>query len=229
MSRLRFALVLLLLGVLIAPAAARQDPATVRRAVEDFLGVHIKGLPGQASFTVGNIEADNNLVPCPVMDAALPAGSRAWGKTSVQVRCRMDGGWTLYVPVQIRLMGEYLVAARPLTQGQVVSADDLLIQNGDLAELPAGVLTDPQQAVGRSAAVGMIAGRPLRSTMLREPMAIQQGQSVKLVSRGPGFQVAAEGRALNSAAEGQVAQARVASGRTLSGIARSGGTIELSP
>jgi flagella basal body P-ring formation protein FlgA len=91
------------------------------------------------------------------------------------------------------------------------------------------VITDAQQAVGRVVAIGMTAGRPLRSDMLRQPLAIQQGQNVKLVTRGAGFRVATEGRALNSAADGQLAQARVHSGQTLSGIARTGGLIEIAP
>jgi flagellar basal body P-ring formation protein FlgA len=105
----------------------------------------------------------------------------------------------------------------------------LLRQSGDLAALPAGILTERQQAVGKTVAIGMTSGRPLRSDMLRPPMAIQQGQSVRLVTRGAGFRVATEGRALNSATDGQLAQARVHSGQTLSGIARAGGVIEIAP
>lgn len=223
------ALLLLALGASAAPAGARQDPATVREAVREFLAVQTKGLPGDASFIVGAIDPNNNLAPCPAMEASMPAGSRAWGRTTVQVRCQAEGAWSLYVPVQIKVMAEYLVAARPLAQGQLVSAEDLLRQRGDLAELPAGILTDAKQAVGKTVAVGMTAGRPLRSDMLRQPLAVQQGQNVKLVSRGAGFRVATEGRALNSAADGQVAQARVHNGQTLSGIARAGGVIDIAP
>jgi flagella basal body P-ring formation protein FlgA len=48
-----------------------------------------------------------------------------------------------------------------------------------------------------------------------------------VVSRGPGFLVTAEGKAVANAADGQVAQARLTSGQTLSGIARSGGVVEI--
>ncbi len=172
---------------------ARQDPAAVHQAVQDFLAVQIKGLPVGTSFSVGSIDPNNNLAPCPVLEASMPARNRAWGKTTVQVRCQTEGAWSLYVPVQIKVMGEYLIAARPLTQGQVVSEQDLLWQSGDLAELPAGILTERQQAIGKTVAIGTTSGRPLRSDMLRQPLAIQQGQNVKLVTRGAGFRVATEG------------------------------------
>jgi flagella basal body P-ring formation protein FlgA len=63
--------------------------------------------------------------------------------------------------------------------------------------------------------------------MLRQQPSVQQGQNVRLVSRGPGFQVSAEGRALNTAADGQVAQVRTSTGQTISGIARTGGVVEV--
>jgi flagella basal body P-ring formation protein FlgA len=50
---------------------------------------------------------------------------------------------------------------------------------------------------------------------------------VKLVSEGPGFRVSAEGRALGNAADGQLVQVRAPSGQTVSGIARSGGIVEV--
>jgi flagella basal body P-ring formation protein FlgA len=210
-----------------APAVARQDPAPVRQAVEEFLRVQTRGLPGAASFSVGTIDPQNNLVACPALGAFMPPGARPWGRTTVGVRCLVEGGWSLYVPVTVKVMGEYLVSARPLAQGQMIGDSDILTQSGDLAELPAGILTDPAQAVGKTVSMGVTSGRPLRSDMLRRPLFVQQGQSVKVLSRGAGFQVATDGRALNNAASGQVAQVRTANGQTVSGIARSNGVVEV--
>jgi flagella basal body P-ring formation protein FlgA len=63
--------------------------------------------------------------------------------------------------------------------------------------------------------------------MLQQSLVVQQGQSVKVVSRGAGFQVANEGKALNNAAAGQVAQVRLGSGQVVSGIARASGVVEI--
>ena len=223
------ALAVIYLALCSLPAAARQDPQPVRRAIEEFLRVQIKGLPGQASFSIGSLEALNNLTPCPVIDVALPAGARAWGRTSVVVRCQAENVWSIYVPVQVRVIGEYLLTARALSQGQVVVEADLARIRGDLTDLPAGVLTDAVQALGKVVAQSVTSGRPLRADMLRQVLVVQAGQSVKLTSSGPGFQVSgAEGRALANAAEGQVVQVRLVSGRIISGIARTGGAVEVS-
>ena len=71
------------------------------------------------------------------------------------------------------------------------------------------------------------AGRPLRPEMLRQPMAVLSGQTVKVVGTGTGFQVTNEGRAMGNAAVGQVAQVRLNSGQVVSGIVRADGAIEI--
>lgn len=218
---------LLLAAFLASPCLARQEPAPVKKAVEDYLRVQTQGLPGQVSFSVGVIEPNNNLAPCSALEVSQPPGSRIWGHTNVSVRCAQEGGWSMFVPVTIRVFADYLVTARPLTQGQVVMEADFARQKGDLSELPSGILTDFQQIAGRTAAMSIPAGRPLRGDMLRLALAVQQGRSVKVVSKGPGFQVANEGRALNGAAEGQTVQVRLGSGQVVSGVARGNGYVEV--
>ena len=220
-----FALVFVVAALVSAPLAARQDPAPVRKAVEDYLRVQTRGLPGQASYTIGNFDPNNNLMPCPALEVAQAPGARPWGRTSVTVRCAQQGGWSVFVPVHIRIVADFVVAARPLAQGQVIADSDLSRQNGDLSDLPSGVLTDERQAVGRTATMPIPAGRPMRADMLKQAAVVQQGQSVKVISQGPGFQVANEGRALNSAVEGQVVQVRLGNGQIISGIARGPGQV----
>lgn len=220
-------LLILLLGFLPLSLLARQEAGPVKAVVEDFLRVQTKGLPGRVTSEVGAIEALNNLPPCDAFEAFLPSGARLWGRSTVGVRCVASATWSLFVKVQVRVYGSYLVAAHNLSQGQVVSAADVAAQEGDLAELPGGILTEVNQAVGRTMTMGISAGRPLRSDNLRAVMAIQQGQSVKVISGGSNFQVSTEGKALNSATAGQVAQVRLSSGQVLSGIARPGGVVEI--
>ncbi len=223
----RLLLLLIAVPLLAGSVYARQDPAEVKRAVEAFLRVQTRGLPGEADFTVGAIDPNNHLAPCPALEAFLPAGARPWGRINVGVRCQAVAGWSIYVPAQVRVMGEYLATARPLARGQVLAAGDLVRRRGDLAELPAGIVTEEARAVGHVLGVSVQSGQVLRSDLLRAPLAVQQGQSVKIVSTGKGFQVSAEGKALTGAADGQVVQVRTASGQTLTGIARTGGTVEV--
>lgn len=231
MKSLRRALlsgITLIMAIFVQAANAQtvDNDTMVRRAVEDFLRTQIQGLPGQASFTIDSIRA-GNLPPCSHVDANLTPGARSWGRSSVSVRCVSGATWSLLVPVRIRVVGRYLVSARPLSPGQVVEAADLGTQTGDLGELPTGTLTDPDQAIGQVAKVSLPSGRPLRNDMLKVQLVVQQGQNVKVISRGRGFEVANDGRALSSAGVGQVVQVRLPGGQVVSGIAEAGGNVAI--
>lgn len=216
------------LALLASTAAAYQDPVPVKKAVEDFLRIQTRGLPGKPSFTVGSLDPGNQLSPCAGdFEVSQPPGAHAWGRSHVMVRCYDEGGWKVNIPVHIRVIADYLVSARPLSRGQRVGEADVARQTGDLSELPTGILTEPRQAIGQTAVQSLPAGRPLRADMLRQPVVVVQGQSVKLVSGGPGFRVSSEGRALNNGVEGQVVQVRLGNGQVVSGTARQGGVVEV--
>jgi flagella basal body P-ring formation protein FlgA len=210
-----------------ALAADRQDPAALHRAIENFVRVQTAGLPGKVTYVIGGIDPRIVLPGCAVPEVFLPAGARLWGLTSLGVRCGGDTPWSIYVTAQINVAGNYVVTARPLMQGQALTAADLALQSGDLTQLPAGILTDPQMAMGKSLTAALAAGQPVRQDLLRSPLVIQQGQTVKLQSSGHGFRVTADGKSLNNATEGQIAQVRIATGQTVSGIARVGGIVEI--
>jgi flagella basal body P-ring formation protein FlgA len=213
------------LFLLIGGAARAADVEPIQRAIAEFLQVQNQSLPGKARSDVGAINAGSLSAGCRNVDVSMDAAARPWGRTHVKVRCTEGATWSLYVPVQIHVAVDYLVSARPLRAGQLIAEADITRRQGDLAELPADVLTDPAQALGQSANVSLPANRPLRAAMLNQPLVVKQGQNVKVVAAGAGFQVSSEGRALNNAAAGQVVQVRLASGEVIRGIARNDGTV----
>lgn len=239
-SSTRYACLLRLARRLIAPllvvpalaSAAPGAPATTDKsplymAVDDFLHAQTQGLPGKVNYVISPLDARTQLPACDAFEPFLPQGGRLWGRTTIGVRCLGPSSWTIYVPTQITVTGDYLTTARPLAAGTVLDASSIVVRNGDLSTLPSSIVMDPAQVIGRTLKSGLGAGQPLRSDQLTAQWAVQQGQSVKMISRGDGFSVSAEGKALTSAMEGQVVQVRAASGQTVSGIARAGGIVEV--
>lgn len=209
------------------PPVPHQDTGVLRKNVEQFLRMQTTGLPGEVKVAVGSVDKRLNLPACAAPEPFLPNGSRVWGKTTVGVRCTAPSPWTVYISATVRVIADYIVTAAPLAQGQLLGSNDIANVKGDLTSLPPGILTDTSQAVGRTVAISLAAGIPLRNDALRTQQVVQQGQTVRLVSTGPGFRVSAEARALNNAAEGQIAQARTASGQVISGVAKTSGVVEV--
>lgn len=210
-----------------AKPAGRQDPAALRDIAEQYLQAQSAGLPGVVTITVGSVDGRLNLAACPAPQAFQQPGAKPWGKTTVGVRCTAPAAWTVYIQAQVSVQGKYVATAVPIVQGQSIDASQLVMTSGDLAALPNGVVTDMAQAVGRSSAMSLAAGSPLRVDMLRSKPVVQQGQAVRVVSRGAGFSVSTEAKAIGNAGEGQVVQVRAQNGAILSGVAKTGGMVEV--
>ncbi len=214
------------LSVLPSVHAAQQNFAAIRQAAETYAKQQTAYLSGQVNITVGAIE-QAQLAPCTKLQAFLPLGAKLWGNSNIGVRCSQGAEWTVYVPVTVRVQAPVLVATRPLASGQQLTAADVTLQVAELTQLPAGVITTVQDAVGKVLSSGVVAGNPLRQDMLRAPILVRQGQNVRLVAQGQGFKVSSEGRALSNGAAGQQVQVKAQNGQTVSGVVQPDGTIEV--
>ncbi|HEU0189135.1 MAG TPA: flagellar basal body P-ring formation chaperone FlgA, partial [Gallionella sp.] len=209
----------------IAASAASQDHAQIRNVATAFVQRQTAELPGKVAYKVDEIDQRITLPECARLEAFLPAGSQIIGKTAIGVRCNEANGWSIFVPVQIRISLNLLVIARPLPLGHTLQAQDLSTQVTETSRSMG--FSDPKQVIGKVLRYSVTAGQVLREDMLRLPYSVTQGQAVQLAVQGNGFGIRSEGVALNNASDGQTVQVRVASGRVTSGVARAGGVVEI--
>ncbi|MFZ6753490.1 flagellar basal body P-ring formation chaperone FlgA [Undibacterium sp. Dicai25W] len=207
---------------------SRQDHDRIRQIASEYLQQLSTAQPGVADISVGPVDSRLNLSECQALVPFLPTGSKAWGKTTVGVRCTAPSAWTIYLRANVQITAEYYVAAHSLTKGQVLAIDDLSKIKGEISNLPVGFINNPDQAIGRAIQISVSSGTLLRLDSLKNPAVIQQGQSVRVISRGNGFEVTTDAQAITNASEGQIAKAKTANGVTLSGVAKAGGIIEIS-
>ncbi|MCL2658336.1 MAG: flagellar basal body P-ring formation protein FlgA [Betaproteobacteria bacterium] len=207
------------------PASFAAEPE-LRPLIEGFLKRETQNFTDPVSIEIRDAALPRQARDCPRPEAFFPAGRRAWGATVVGVRCE-EPRWTIYVPVRVRVQGEYLTAARPLAAGTVLSPADWKMQHGDVASQPPGVLRTPEQTSGQTLRLPVLSGAALRTDQLLVATAVQRGQKVRVVYRGDGFEAVNEGTALLAAAEGQVVQVRLSDGRIIEGLARKDGVVEV--
>jgi len=217
----------LLLQSVAAAATGTQDHALIKDAVTAFVQKQTATLPGKVAYKVEEIDRRIVLPECGKLEAFLPAGGKFIGKTAVGVRCNEAQGWSIFVPVQIRVSINLLVSARQLPPGHTLQEGDLAAQPTETTQ--SGGITEAKQVVGKVLRYGIAAGQVLREEMLRPPYSIVHGQAVQLVMQGNGFSIRNEGVAMGNASEGQTVQVRVGASRVISGIARAGGVVEVWP
>lgn len=220
--------ILLLAAILSGPVAAEewQDTEALKKIAAAYVRSETSGLPGKVEVNIGSIDSRLRLAACLSPEAYTPAGTRLWGSATVGIRCA-DPKWSLSVPITVKVTAEAVATTRPLVRNRTIEASDLTRREADLTQLPAGVLTDPAQAIGKQATIGIPAGSFLNNHILRAPFLVLQGQKVKLVAQGAGFKISAEGKALSDGSAGQLVSVRTASGKIVSGMVKSAGVVEV--
>ena len=196
-----------------------------RPVIEQFLVSQTAGLPGKVRISI-DAPRSGSLPPCDALEAFLPGGAQLRGRVSVGVRCNAEPRWTRYVQARIAIIGTYHAAARQIDAGQALSSADTVVREADLTTLPASVVVDASQLAGQVALNRIAAGAPVRHEQLRGVLLVQQGQTVKVVSRGPGFVVSTEGKAMSAAAAGALVQVKMQGGQLLTGTLGADGIVE---
>lgn len=219
------ALLLNFLAPLAQAAAPLPLSGYARPVVEQLLAERTAGLPGKVEISI-DTPPSGALPPCEALEAFLPGGARLPGRVSVGLRCPGSAPWSRYVQARVALIGTYYVAARQIDAGQALQPGDAQARQADLARLPASVVLEAGQLAGMVAVNRINAGAPLRREQLRGVPVVQQGQALRVVTRGPGFTVSAEGKALTSAAVGALVRVRLAGGQLVSGIVGADGSVE---
>ena len=194
-------------------------PIPVARLVELARSVS-PALPGmRIEIEPGRLDPRLKLAPCRRIEPYLPTGSTAWGRTRVGLRCT-DGevAWNVFLPVTVRVWSRAVVSAVPLQAGADLRAEDLRVDEIDIAEGGGSpVFQDPQALVGRRLGSMLPPGTPLRAMHLRVRQWFAAGETVTITYRGEGFSVSSEGQALGAGLDGQPVRVRTPSGRVVSG------------
>lgn len=223
---------MVLFAILFAVAAAvfgapRQDLDAIRQTVQRFVTDETRNLPGTVSVEVQAPDNRVHLAPCASLLPYIPPGIRLWGRTSVGVRCTGPDTWSMTLGVVVKVQGNAVFTARPVARGQQIQALDIAVRPADLAQLPAGVLTEGAQALGQYASVALAAGLPVRADMLHGERVVQSGQTVRIVYQANGLHVESEGQAMGSGAVGDEVSVRTGSGRVIRGKVSAAGVVEV--
>jgi flagella basal body P-ring formation protein FlgA len=126
-------------------------------------------------------------------------------------------GPSLTVSVRVTVLKNVVVTTRALANNSVIDAGDLVMAEADIGAAGADALTNPADAIGRTAIRNLSSGSIVPRSALRLPLAIRSGETVRIEIVGVGFTVSSEATAMQNGATGDTIRLRNSEGQTLSG------------
>jgi flagella basal body P-ring formation protein FlgA len=223
-----------LAGIAGMATAARADTLqthqSIQTAAEQFISAEVRASHGvEPEARAGRLDTRLRLAECDTtLESFLPAGGRTLGNTTVGVRCSGSKTWTLYVPVRVSLHETIVTAARPLSRGAVLQAQDLALVEKDLAQLRSGFFTDRDQLIGKQVTRPVLIGAAFTTQMVKNTQQIKRGDRVSLIATTGGLSVRMSGEALENGAKGEKIQVRnLSSKRIVEGIILSRASVQV--
>jgi flagellar basal body P-ring formation protein FlgA len=211
--------------------AATQSLDSVRAAAEQAVREHY-AMPGsRIEIAPGSLDLRLQLAECGQPLRALIGGNaQVSSRMTVPVQCPQDGGWTVRVPLQVKVWRTVLVASRPLLRGDGVGAADVHGEERDITRLGYGYVENLDQVAGRSLARAMARGSVLSPGALGGRRMVRAGDHVQMVARLDGIEVRADGIALGSGDNGARLRVRnESSGKVVDGMVSAPGVVVALP
>ena len=206
------------------------------QAGDDALSARIKGFLRSENAGVGDhisVTVNTPTARMPTCDDPQPflpgQAARTTGRITVGVRCPGDSRQTRYLQADVRVYGRYYIADRNINSGETLAAGDLEAREGDITRDLERLPDSEQAIVGQQARRRIAESQTIVSNMLEAPDVISRGESVKVVSNGPGFSISTHGQALDNAAAGGNVRVRTANGTVVSGTPHGPGVVVVSP
>jgi flagella basal body P-ring formation protein FlgA len=179
--------------------------------------------------SIGSLDSRLRLAPCTNVEPYIPVGMRLWGRTRLGLRCTDGGGrWNVFLPVTIKAFGPAWVLRDNVVAGAVLTAADAVEAEADWAADPSPVVADATQWVGQTASRSLVGGQPLRQSMVKPAQVFAAGAQVRVVARGPGFEVTSDAQAMTPGVVGQPVRLRMDNGRITTGVVQDMRTVSLS-
>jgi flagella basal body P-ring formation protein FlgA len=164
----------------------------IEALLKDYVQQQLRELSSPASIREIRTH-DSVVIPKgPVSFKVYPAAKSGWvGKVPLVLELTVGQSFQRKVwgSVTLQLLGEVVVTHRPVGRYKPITEDDIEIQTRDLAELPAGVITDPEAVLGKRAKRNIGSNTVLRSDLVELPPLVKRGDMVVILAETPGLKI----------------------------------------
>lgn len=150
------------------------------------------------------------------------------GNRTIGVKCQAPTAWTVYVPVQVKVMKHVVVAARPLPANRTLAATDVRLQLMDIGDMRQGYMAEKAQVVGQQLKYPIAVGTVLPPRGLKLQTVVRRGDQITLVASAGLMEVRMSGTAMEDASVGQKVKVKNSSSkRVVEGIVHAPGLVKV--
>jgi len=128
------------------------------------------------------------------------------GATNLLLVFMVNGkvGEKLWVATHIDVSKEVVLSNHPLKRHHIIAEDDIRLEKRNLAELPANVITDPLEVIGKRTRREIDPQVPLRLSFLEVPPLVKRGDLVTIVAETDALRITTQGIVIESGCEGEM-------------------------
>ena len=163
------------------------------------------------------------------LEANLPNGVRYGVPTAVRVQVR-QGEARLYdwqLTFQVRRYARTVVAARDLPAGTLLTADDLRLAECDVTRVRGGRYDTVEAALGLETSRSLAVGSVISETLVKAPLLIRQGETVRRLARHGAVMVETTAEALTNGRSGALVRVKnLSTGKVLVARVQAQGVVE---
>lgn len=116
--------------------------------------------------------------------------------STVALKCQGPVVWSLFVPVDIKLLRNVVVTNQHVSNGHVITAQDLTLVKVDIRSLNYGYYSDPNKIIGKISKRIMVKNKVVSPSFLALPKLIYKGDLVNLTAANDQIKVSVKGVAL---------------------------------
>ncbi|WIW71014.1 flagellar basal body P-ring formation chaperone FlgA [Anaerosinus gibii] len=130
----------------------------------------------------------------------LPYGVRYSAPTNVVVNIYINGAFYTksMLRLQVTMQEPVVMATRSIAKGEMLTAGDLHLVTVDTSRLPAGYLTNTNDAVGLVARRNINIGVPITKSLLDKEILIKRSDMINLLSKVNGVEIVVPGMAMQN-------------------------------
>jgi len=181
-------------------------------------------------IVMGDLDSRLRLQAC---ESSLEAFSQSTntgsGNQTVGVKCTAPVQWTVYVPVQIKVFQDVVVASKPLSANKVITSGDVQLKSRDIASLRQGYMSNLKDVIGQELKTPIAMGTVIKPMRIRPQKVVSRGEHVMLLALAGQMEVRMSGTALSDASIGQRVRVKNSSSkRIIEGVVEGPGIVKVS-